>query len=53
MHATKSRGEWPSGLHRFRQVTAVKDPLLTMTLCAPNENQDKGNLSHGATKNHG
>ena len=21
-----------------------KDPLLTMTLCAPNEKQDKGNL---------
>ena len=22
----------------------LKDPLLTMTLCAPNEKQDKGNL---------
>ena len=42
----------------------LKDPLLTMTLCAPNEKQDKGNLGQkglsdntkvdfGATKNHG
>ena len=42
----------------------LKDPLQTMTLCAPNEKQDKGNLAQkglsnntkfdfGATKNHG
>ena len=44
--------------------TRLKDPLLTMTLCAPNEKQDKGNLGQkglsdntkvdfGATKDHG
>ena len=42
----------------------IKDPLLTMTLCVPNEKQDKGNLGQkglldntkvnfGATKDHG
>ena len=44
--------------------TSFKDPLLTMTLSAPNEKQDKGNLGQkglsddtkvdfGATKDHG
>ena len=43
---------------------SVKDPLLTMILCAPIEKQDKGNLGQkglsdntevvfGATKDHG
>ena len=42
----------------------LKDPLLTMTLCAPNERQDNGNLGQkrlsdntkvdlGTTKDHG
>ena len=42
----------------------IKDPLLTMTLCAPNEKQNKGKLGQkglsdntkvdfGATKNQG
>ena len=42
----------------------VKDPLLTMTICAPNGKQNKGNLGQkrlldntkvdfGATKGHG
>ena len=42
----------------------IKDPLLTMILCAPNEKQDKGNLGQkglsdytkadcGATKDYG
>ena len=44
--------------------TFIKEPLLTINLCAPNEKQDKGNLGQkglsdntkvdfGATKNHG
>ena len=45
-------------------VKLIKDPLLTMILCAPNEKQDKENLGQkrlsdntkvgfGATKDHG
>ena len=50
----------PSISHTSRS----RDPLLTMTPCAPNEKQDKGNLGQkglsdntkvdfGATKDHG
>ena len=32
-----------SGKHR-NILESIKDPLLTIILCAPNEKQDKGNL---------
>ena len=46
------------------EASHLKDPLLTMTLCAPNETKDKGNLGQkglsdntkvdfGAKKDHG
>ena len=52
-------------LERFLKIAILlKDPLLTMILCAPNEKQDKENLGQkrlsdntkvdfGATKDHG
>ena len=47
-----------------RDVRQLKGPSLTITLCAPNEKHDEGNLGQkelsdntkvhfGATKNHG
>ena len=52
--------EYGSGKDRGK----LKDPLLTMTLCVPNEKQDKGNIGQnglsdntkvdcGSPKNHG
>ena len=56
--------DWLSTIAVVKQKLRIKDPLLTMTLCAPNETKDKGHsgqkgfsdntkVDFGAKKDHG